>query len=133
MIATATEKIKKYEMKDFPALPPITSDRQNEHYTEALYSLERRGDLTIAEEKFAELLTLLIEAYEEEHYAIADASPIEVLETLMEANNLKQKDLAQLFGSESIVSEVLNGRRELNKHHIEKLSKRFHISPAVFF
>jgi len=51
----------------------------------------------------------------------------------MGAHDLRQKDLARIFGSESIVSEVLRRKRELNKSHIEKLSKRFHVSPAVFF
>lgn len=98
-----------------------------------LYNLERRGKLTAAEEKYAELLTVLIKAYEEEHYSIRAASPVEVLAELMAANNLKQKDLAPLFGSESIVSEILNHKRELNKNQIEKLSHRFKVSPALFF
>jgi HTH-type transcriptional regulator/antitoxin HigA len=51
----------------------------------------------------------------------------------MTANNLRQKDLAPLFGSESMVSMVLSGARELSKTHIQKLSKRFHVSPEVFF
>jgi HTH-type transcriptional regulator / antitoxin HigA len=75
----------------------------------------------------------LIEAYEEEHHSVPDASPVEVLRTLMDANDLRQKDLASVFGSESIVSEVLHKKRDLNKTHIEKLSKRFRVSPAVFF
>ena len=50
----------------------------------------------------------------------------------MEANGLRQKDLAPIFGSESIVSEVLRKKRNLNKTHIEKLSQRFNVSPAVF-
>jgi HTH-type transcriptional regulator/antitoxin HigA len=125
--------IEKYNIKGFPAPRPISSEAQNEHYTEVLYNLERRGKLTAAEEKYAELLTVLIEAYEEEHYPIQAASPVEVLAELMAPNNLKQKDLAPLFSSESIVSEVLNGKRELNKHQIEKLSQRFKISPALFF
>jgi HTH-type transcriptional regulator/antitoxin HigA len=79
------------------------------------------------------VLTLLVEAYEEEHYPIRSASPVEVLKELMDANNLRQKDLAPMLGSESVVSEVLSGKRELNKHHIEKLSRRFGVSPAVFF
>jgi transcriptional regulator with XRE-family HTH domain len=78
-------------------------------------------------------LTVLVEKYEEEHHQIASASPVEVLRELMEANDLRQKDLTREFGTESVVSEVLNGKRKLNKDHIEKLSKRFHISPAVFF
>jgi len=75
----------------------------------------------------------LIEAYEEEHDSIPDASPVEVLRALIDANNLRQKDLAPIFGSESIVSEVLHKKRDLNKTHIEKLSRRFNVSPAVFF
>ena len=125
--------IEKYNIKGFPAPRPIISGAQNEHYTEVLYSLERRGHLSASEEKYAELLTVLIEAYEEEHYPIRAISPVEMLAELMAANNLKQKDLAPLFGSESIVSEVLHGKREMNKQHIEKLSQRFKVSPALFF
>lgn len=50
----------------------------------------------------------------------------------MEVQSLRQKDLVDVFGTESIVSDVLNGRRELRKQHIQKLSARFGISPAVF-
>jgi len=85
------------------------------------------------EEKYAEVLLTLVEAYEEEHHSIADASPVEVLRTLMDANGLRQRDLVPIFGSESIVSEILHRKRHLNKTHIEKLSKRFRISPAAFF
>ena len=125
--------IEKYSIKGFPAPRTITSDAQNDYYTEVLYNLERGGHLSAAEEKYAELLTVLIEAYEEKHYPIHALSPVEVLTELMAANNLKQKDLAPLFGSESIVSEVLHGKREMNKQHIEKLSQRFNVSPALFF
>ena len=51
----------------------------------------------------------------------------------MDANNLRQKDLVPIFGTESIVSEVLHGKRQLTVEHIEKLSQRFNLSPAVFF
>ncbi len=122
--------IEKYNIKGFPAPRPITSEAQNEYYTEVLYSLERRGHLSASEEKYAELLTVLIGAYEEELFPIRAVSPVEVLAELMAANNLRQKDLAPLLGSESI---VLHGKRELNKQHIEKLSQRFKVSPALFF
>jgi HTH-type transcriptional regulator/antitoxin HigA len=51
----------------------------------------------------------------------------------MEQHALRQKDLADVFGTTSIVSEVLNGKRELNKEQIRRLSERFHVSPEVFF
>jgi HTH-type transcriptional regulator/antitoxin HigA len=112
---------------------PITSDAQNERSISALLEMDRRGHLTAAEKKYAEVLALLVEAYEDKHYPIRAASPVEVLAELMSANNLRQKDLAPTLGSESVVSEILSGRRELNRRHIERLSKRFKVSPEVFF
>lgn len=95
--------------------------------------MESRKNLTAEQKSYAELLAVLISSYEEEHYPIQAASPIEVLQELLDANDLKQKDLAPLFGSESIVSEILSGKRRLTRDHIEKLSERFQLSPAVFF
>jgi HTH-type transcriptional regulator/antitoxin HigA len=82
---------------------------------------------------YIELLTVLIEAWDNTHHAIENATPVEVLQSLMAANNLKQKDLAAMLGTESIVSEVLKGKRKLTVEHIARLSKRFKVSPAVFF
>jgi HTH-type transcriptional regulator/antitoxin HigA len=112
---------------------PIASERQHAEYLSVLDKLASKENPTREEEKYAEVLITLIEAYEEEHHPIPDASPVEVLRSLMEANDLRQKDLVPIFGSESIVSEVLRKKRSLNKTHIEKLSKRFRVSPAVFF
>ena len=112
---------------------PITSERQHEEYLSVLDKLASKENPTRDEEKYAGVLITLIEAYEEEHHSLPDASPVKVLRTLMDANNLRQKDLVSVFGSESIVSEVLHRKRDLNRAHIEKLSKRFHVSPAVFF
>lgn len=112
---------------------PITSERQHEEYLSVLDRFARKANPTRGEEKYAEVLLALIEAYEEEHYRIPDASPMQVLRALIEANGLQQKDLVPIFGVESVVSEVLSGKRKLNKTHIERLSKRFGVSPAVFF
>jgi HTH-type transcriptional regulator / antitoxin HigA len=112
---------------------PITSERQHEEYLSVLDKLASKENPTSEEEKYAGVLMTLIEAYEEEHHSIPDAGPVEILRTLMDANSLRQKDLAPILGSESIVSEVLHKKRDLNKTHIAKLSKRFHVSPAVFF
>jgi HTH-type transcriptional regulator / antitoxin HigA len=130
MIATVLEKD---TFSGIGAPKLITSDAQNERYISALLELERRDGLTPAERNFAELLTMLIEAYEEKRYPVRSASPVAVLRELMAANGLRQKDLAPLLGSESVVSEILSGKRELNKRHIQKLSERFRVSPEVFF
>jgi len=112
----------------------IRSEKENEHYTALLEQLDRKGPkLTSAEQRLAELLTLLIEDFEERHYALKPATPIAVLEELTAANELKQKDLLDIFGSPSIVSEVLSGKRKLTTEHIRKLARRFHVSPELFF
>lgn len=130
MIANVIEKD---TLEGVAAPKVITSDAQNERYISVLLELEKKTRLTVKEKEFAELLTVLIETYEEKHYPIRAASPVEVLAELMDANNLKQKDLAPMLGSESVVSEILRGKRELNKGHIQRLSKHFGVSPAVFF
>jgi HTH-type transcriptional regulator/antitoxin HigA len=112
----------------------IRSEAENEHYIAMLEELDRKGNrLSAAERRMADLLTLLIEDFEEKHYALKAASPVDVLSELMLANNLKQKDLLDVFGTPSIVSEVLRGKRNLTTEHIRRLSRRFHVSPEVFF
>jgi HTH-type transcriptional regulator/antitoxin HigA len=117
-------------------VPPrvIRSDEQNEAYIEALYEMEhRKGKRSKEERELADLLTLLIEDYEEKHYQLPKASPLKVIEFLMDQHGLKQKDLVGVFGTPSIVSEVMRGKRELNKEHIRRLSERFEVSPEMFF
>jgi HTH-type transcriptional regulator/antitoxin HigA len=111
----------------------IRSEEQLEVYTKALYRLTSELNPTEAQVEAIELLTLLIERYEAEHFLIPQASPSEVLRFLLEQHGLRQRDLAADLGGESVVSEVLSGKRKLNAAHIEQLSKRFHVSPAVFF
>jgi HTH-type transcriptional regulator/antitoxin HigA len=117
-------------------IPPrvVRTVEQNEEYIAALYELEQRHKRrTKAEAELADLLTLLIEDFEERNYQLPKASPLQVVAFLMEQHGLRQKDLVDVFGTPSIVSEVLNGRRELNKQQIRRLSERFHVSPELFF
>jgi len=112
----------------------IRTEKENEAYSEILYDLDRQhAKLTLAERELAALLTLLIEDFEEKRYKLPRAKPVEAVKFLMAEHGLKQKDLVDVFGTRSIVSEVLNGRRELNKAQIKRLSERFHVSPEIFF
>jgi HTH-type transcriptional regulator/antitoxin HigA len=116
--------------------PPrvIRSEEQNEGYIQTLYELEQnQNSWTPEEAELADLLTLLIENYEEKHYQLPKSSPLEMLQFLMDQHGLKQKDLIDVFGTPSIVSEVLNSKRELSKEHIRRLSARFKVSPELFF
>lgn len=116
-------------------VPPkvIRTERENEYYIQALYELDQHKKLSPEERELANLLTLLIEEFEERHYSLPKATPVEMLAFLMDQHSLKQKDLVDVFGTRSIVSEVLAGKREMNKAHIQKLSQRFGVSPEVFF
>jgi len=114
-------------------IPPkvIRSEEENEHYIQALYELEQRSNLLSPEEKeLSDLLTLLIEDFEERRYPLPRASQAELLEFLAEQHGLEQTDLAELIESPN---EVLSARRELTTAEIRSLSERFHVSPEVFF
>jgi HTH-type transcriptional regulator/antitoxin HigA len=111
----------------------IRSEEQLDAYTKALYRLTAEALPTRAQREAIDLLTLLIERYEMEHYSLPKASPADVLRFLLDQHGLKQRDIARELGGESVVSEVLSGKRKLNATHIEHLSSRFHVSPAVFF
>jgi HTH-type transcriptional regulator/antitoxin HigA len=116
------------------ALPSmIHSEKENERYLAMLEELDQKGKLSPAEQRLAELLMLLIEHFEEREYALKPAKPVEILKELIEASSLKQKDLVDVFGTPSIVSEVMNGKRGLTIEDIKKLSRRFHVPPEVFF
>jgi HTH-type transcriptional regulator/antitoxin HigA len=111
----------------------IRTESENERYIRLLEELDRKGArMSAAERRMADLLTLLIEDFEEREYQLQASSPLDVLNELMRANNLKQKDLLDVFGTASIVSEVLNGKRQLTTEHIRRLSRRFHVSPEIF-
>jgi len=132
MSATATRS--EYASLLTSTLPAvIRSEAENERHIAMLEELDRKGSrMSAAERRMAELLTLLIEDFEGRHYALKAASPIDVLNELMLANGLKQKDLVDVFGTPSITSELLSGKRRLNAEHIRKLSRRFKVSPEVF-
>ena len=111
----------------------IHDEGQNDTFVARLEELTSKQVVTPAEEKLIELLTVLIENFEAQHYPVQGSGPLDVIRHLMEENHLRQKDLVDVFGTESIVSDVLNGKRDLAKDNIRKLSERFGVSPALFF
>ena len=119
-------------LNEFPPRP-IKSDEGLESVQERVNSLLDQPELTLDEQDYLYLLGTLIYEYESNLESIPDLYGIELLKVLIEERNLKQKDLTFVFKTESIVSDVLNGKRELNKKHIQKLADFFNISPAVFF
>ncbi len=112
--ATAQPEYAALLAQTLPAV--IHSEKENERCIAMLEALDRKEErkaekLSAAERRLAELLTVLIEDFEQEAYALKPARPVEVLRELIESNGLKQKDLLDIFGTPSIVSEVLREKR----------------------
>lgn len=78
------------------------------------------------------LVSSNIEAYENQRYPVKKISAIDMLRFLMDGHGLGQNDLPEI-GSQSLVSKILSGERQLTLEHIRSLSKRFGVSPSVFF
>lgn len=79
----------------------------------------------------AEVLSILIEKYEDEHFPLGMPDPIEAIKFRMEQMNMKQKELAEVVGFTSRVSEVLNRKRKLTLNMIRKLSNTLKIPTEV--
>ncbi|BCW90114.1 hypothetical protein sos41_32820 [Alphaproteobacteria bacterium SO-S41] len=72
-------------------------------------------------------LVALVAAYEDKHHAIPPADPVDLLKYVMEQNGRSQADLAELIGSRSRASEILNRKRDLTLEQIRLLSRAWHI------
>ncbi len=110
----------------------IHNDAELEAYTNALFKLTALETPSSSEGEAIELLTLLVERYEQEHYSIPAADPVSVVRFLIEQQNLAQRDLIPQFGSESAVSMFLAGQRNLTIEQVRKLSLRFKLPADVF-
>jgi len=92
----------------------------------------KEGALSPEEERLLELLSVLVESYEDEHYPMPDVAPNEILKFLMKENDYKQKDVVHIFGSSGIVSEVVSGKRSISKTQAKKLAEFFKVSVELF-
>jgi HTH-type transcriptional regulator/antitoxin HigA len=116
------------------ALPRvIKTEAENQRIIAELERLDTRGrPLTFEEENLADLMTLLIRQFEESRYPLGHAEPIEALRVLMEDRGIRQRDLISVFGSSSVVSDVLSGKRSISKAHVRKLAEHFHVPASLF-
>lgn len=118
------------------AIGPLLTIRNEREYdlaVERLNSLLDEVGTNMQHPLYTLLDTLgtLLHAYEEQHHAIPDSSSAEILRFLMDEHGLTQSELPEI-GSQGVVSEILNGKRELNMRQIRALAMRFKVSPAVF-
>ena len=111
----------------------IKAIKTEQDYNQALKRLEAifHAEIDTPEGDEAEILSILIEKYEDEHYPIGMPDPIEAIKFRMEQMGMKQKDLAEIVGFTSRVSEILNRKRKLTLSMIRKLSANLHIPTEV--
>ena len=102
-------------------LRPIRSKREHQVALKEAEALWNAPEGTPEADRL-EVLTLLIEAYEREHFPIEDPDPIDFLQHIMEARGLARKDLEPYIGSRARVAEVLNRVRPLTLDMIRKLA-----------
>jgi HTH-type transcriptional regulator / antitoxin HigA len=111
----------------------IETEAENELYLAEVTKLMRLGEtLSPAQERLLDLLVNLIENFEERHYQLKRATPVEILNELMSQRGLKQKDLVPIFGSQGVASEVLNGKREISKAIAKALGEFFSVDVGLF-
>jgi HTH-type transcriptional regulator / antitoxin HigA len=117
-------------------IAPLLTIRNEREYNAAVKRMNELLDEIGTNEKhplysLLDTLGTLIHAYEEEHLHVPLSTGTDVLRFLMDEHGLAQSDLLEI-GSQGVVSEILNGKRELNVRQIRALAKRFKVSPAVF-
>jgi HTH-type transcriptional regulator / antitoxin HigA len=132
ILNTITPEIK----QQWEAIAPYLTIRNDLEYEQAVERLNILIDEVGTKVEhplytFLDTLGILIEAYEEQHYAIPDCNGVDMLLHFMEEYSLSQSDLPEI-GSQGVVSEIINRKRELNIRQIRALAKRFKVAPAVF-
>jgi HTH-type transcriptional regulator / antitoxin HigA len=114
-------------------LRPLRSDSELARASEMIDRLLARGVLAGDEEDYLDVLSDLVEKYEDDHYPIQPVAGIDALRHLVESSGKTQATVAAEAGlPESTLSEVLLGRRRLNTRHIGILARYFHIDPGIF-
>ena len=115
------------------ALPAaISNDEELDRFTDIVDKLAVKKDLSPEESRLLDLLSTLIEVYEDEHYPIPDAPPHVMIQGFMQDRGLRNKDLEPILGSSGVTSEVISGKRKPSKQQIKKLASFFGVSPEFF-
>ena len=119
-------------VESFPPRP-IRDQKQLNLTWSRIEELLTKPRRTSAEDDYLNLLSDMVEHWEAEHVRIPKLHGVDLVRELLDDNELPQRALVEIFGTDSIVSEVLSGKRELQRRHIEGLATFFNVSPAAFF
>ena len=115
-------------MMNLDALRTLSDEAEYEAALKAVRPyFENEPEVNSAKAAHFDALVLLIDDYERRRYPIPRARPVEVLKSVMAANNYTRSDLVEILGSKARASELLNGRREINLDQIRKISRAWRI------
>src|SRR5215467_6767011 len=131
---TAAVKIdmRKYGRLRARTLPvAIDSPEEHRHMLAEVDKLFEK-DLSPEEAKLFDLMVALIEDYEDKHFQLNAATPLTILQEIMENRGLTPRDLWDVVGSKSRVSEILSGHRNISKSQAKKLAEYFKVSVDLF-
>ncbi len=127
------QKNRYMELIEHFSLRPIRSERELTNATRIASELAVKTKLTRDERDYLDVLSDLIERYEDEHHRIAVVTGPRLLAFLLEENGISQAQLARETGiAKSTISAVLKGRRRFSLSHIETLCSRFKLEPGAF-
>jgi HTH-type transcriptional regulator/antitoxin HigA len=113
-------------------LPQVIETREEfDRLVQTMEALDRQESLTPEEHALRKLLEHLIKEYDDK-IELPNSPPYRTVLYLMERQRLRQVDLLPVFGSRSVASEVLNGKREISKTHARKLAEFFHLPVSLF-
>jgi len=118
-------------LQEFPPRT-ITNEQQLEATQEVIDCLLDKGELNQDESDYLNVLGVLVWEYEQTNEQMPDIYGVELLKVLIAERNLRQKDLVPIFRTESIISDILNGKRQLTVRHIQELATFFNLVPSVF-
>lgn len=114
-------------------LKPIHTQGDYNRAMHFIHLLAGRTDLTKDQEAYLESLSILVEAYESEHFEIeTGGDPLETLKFLLEENGLSGSDLGRILGQRQIGSKILRGERKLSKANIKKIADYFSVDASLF-
>ena len=132
-IKPLVDKVVKHWHHVEPVLSPPTNDEEHERMVAILDALLDRGGADEHHELagLVDVIGKMVEAYEDEQVPIPRTSAIDAIRFLMVQHDLRQSDLPEI-GNQSVVSQVLAGKRELNIHQVARLASRFGVPADVF-
>ena len=116
---------------DFPPRP-IACEAELIATQNRINDILDRRQLTQDDRDYLNVLGTLVYDYEQKHQPMPVLKGIKLLKALMVEDNIQEKDLVDIFSTESLLAEVLNGKREMTATQIQKLAEFFHLSPAAF-